>query len=143
MPFAPNPMAPITLTASATTLNRRDHMGPIIRLSRSAGMTVTLPAASGSGDTYSLRVATALTTSSYVIAAAGTDVLSGAVGLTTDAAGVTVPTTATSDKITMNGSTTGGLVGSHVTLTDVTSGVWQVSGFLLSTGAEATPFSES
>jgi len=136
-------MAPITITSSTATLNRRDHMGPVINLSRSAGMTVTLPAAAGRGDVYRIRVATALTTSSYVIAAAGTDVMTGTVAVSTDIGGTVAPTTATSDKITMNGSTTGGLVGSYVELVDIASGTWQVSGALMATGTEATPFSET
>jgi hypothetical protein len=41
----------------------------------------------------------------------------------------------------MNGSTTGGLLGSRVVLTDVASTKWAVSGGLISTGTEATPFS--
>ncbi len=67
--------------------------------------------------------------------------MQGAIGMSTDAAGVTIPTASTSDTITLNGSTTGGVKGSHVELQDVASGVWRVSGFLVSTGAEATPFS--
>lgn len=46
-----------------------------------------------------------------------------------------------SDTITMSGSTTGGVRGSMVELQDVASGIWMVRGSLVSTGAEATPFS--
>ena len=41
----------------------------------------------------------------------------------------------------MSGSTTGGVKGSWVKVTDVTSGIWMLEGFLISTGSEATPFS--
>ena len=43
--------------------------------------------------------------------------------------------------ITLNGSTTGGLLGSWVRLTDAITGKWMLEGFLNSSGAEATPFS--
>lgn len=140
MPFAPNPMVPVSITAS-TTLNRNDHMGPMLTLNASGGCTVTLPEATGSGDVYHIAVGTALTTSNYVIAANGTDVLAGVVSIATDVAGVTCPTTATSDKMTLNGGTTGGVVGSYVILTDFKDATWQVRGELISTGTEATPFS--
>ena len=55
--------------------------------------------------------------------------------------GITCPTAADSDTITMSGSTTGGVRGSMVELQDVASGIWMVRGSLVSTGAEATPFS--
>jgi hypothetical protein len=63
------------------------------------------------------------------------------VAIATDIAGVTCPTTATSDKITMNGSTSGGLAGSFLRLVDAKAGQWMVTGTLVSSGAEATPFS--
>lgn len=133
-------LQPITLTASAT-LNNDTHGLTTVRLSAAAGLTVTMPAATGSGDKYCFKVVTSVTSNSYVIAAAGTDILAGVVAIATDVAGVTCPTTATSDKLTMNGGTTGGLAGSSVELEDSASGVWIVSGSLISTGAEATPFS--
>lgn len=133
-------LQPITLTASAT-LNNDTHGLTTVRLSAAAGLTVTMPAATGSGDKYCFKVVTSVTSNSYVIAAAGTDILAGVVAIATDVAGVTCPTTATSDKITMNGGTTGGLAGSSVELEDSASGVWIVTGSLISTSTEATPFS--
>lgn len=134
--------APISYTGAALTLNEESHgNGVIVSMNKADGWTVTLPAASGSGAFYRVRVGTSITSSSGVVAAAGTDVIQGVVAVTTDTTGVTVPTSATSDKISMNGGTTGGIAGSFVELTDVASGTWLVGGFLISTGAEATPFS--
>ena len=45
------------------------------------------------------------------------------------------------DTLTMNGTTTGGLIGSWVQFTDVTAALWMVNGFLASSGTEATVFS--
>lgn len=59
--------APITLTAS-TTLDRDTHAnGPAIGLNKLDGLTVTLPAAVGSGDKYLIRVAVLATSGSYII----------------------------------------------------------------------------
>lgn len=132
-----------TAITASTTLTDDGHSGYSgINLSAAAGLTITLPAASGSGNVYEFFVATTVTSNAYIIQVANaTDVMAGVVGVATDAAGVNVPTAATSDTITMNGSTTGGLAGSVVRLVDRASGQWGVSGALISTGTEATPFS--
>lgn len=138
--YKPN-LGVITLTAS-TTLNADAYAGKTIALNSTTGRTITLPASSGSGVTFEIVVVATVSSGSHVIQVANsTDVMAGAVMISTDIAGVTCPTTSTSDTITMSGSTTGGVIGSRIVLTDVKSGVWAVSGGLVSTGAEATPFS--
>ena len=112
----------------------------LVTLNRGAGITGTLPPAVGTLRTLKFYVGTTFT-SSGIIQVTTTDIIQGALGVTTDAAGVVIPTGATSDTITMNGSTTGGIVGSYIELQDVAAGVWSVRGNLVSTGAEATPFS--
>lgn len=134
--------APINYTGASLTLNNESHAnGVIVSISKADGWTVTLPAATGSGDFYKVRVGASITSNTGIIAALGTDILQGAIALTTDASGVTVPTTATSDKISFNGGTQGGIEGSLVRFDDIASGKWVVTGFAISTGAEATPFS--
>ncbi len=131
---------PKSLTASAT-LGPSDA-GRATMLNAAAGLTVTMPAATGTGRTFTIIVGTTVTSNSYVIqAASADDIMQGVIGMATDAAGVNIPTASTSDTITMNGSTTGGLIGSTVVLHDAADGVWAVSGALVSTGVEATPFS--
>lgn len=129
-------------TTDATLAVTTDDANKVIRLSRAAGITATLPASSGSGNVYKFFVETTVTSNGYIIRVANaTDVVQGTLAVTTDAAGVVIPTAATSDTITMNGSTTGGLRGSYVELQDVATGFYQVRGGLISTGTEATPFS--
>ncbi len=135
------PMQPITITAS-TTLNRKTHAGTQINLSAAAGLTITLPASDGSGSAFMLFVRTTVTSNNYIIQVANaTDVMQGGIGLSTDIAGSSLLAATTSDTITMNGSTTGGLIGSWVILTDTAAGFWQLDGFIVCTGTEATPFS--
>lgn len=134
-------LAPVAVTAS-TTLSRDVHAGTTVVVNAAAGATITLPASSGKGDEYTIFVNTTITSNSLIIRVANaTDIMQGVLSIATDVAGVTCPTAATSDTITMNGSTAGGVKGSYVVLQDVASGVWEVSGGLVSTGAEGNPFS--
>lgn len=138
--YKPN-LGVITITA-ATTLDDDAYAGRTINLNSTTGRIVTLPAATGSGATYTIFVGATVSSGSHVIrVASASDVMQGAVSIATDIAGVTCPTTSTSDTLTMNGSTTGGVIGSMVELQDIATGIWSVSGALVSTGTEATPFS--
>lgn len=137
--YKPN-LGVVTITA-ATTLSADAYAGRTINLNSTTGRIITLPAATGIGATYTVVVGATVSSGSHVIAAAGTDVIQGVLAVTTDAAGVSIPTAADTDKITMNGSTTGGVRGSLVEVQDIASGIWSVRGALISTGTEATPFS--
>ena len=117
------------------------YNGQTINLSRAAGIVVTLPAATGTNATYRFVVSTTVTSNSYKIQVANsTDVLNGNL-LVSGATGTTFGTVPASDTITMNGSTTGGLAGSYVQITDVATGVFLVTGALIGSGTVATPFS--
>ncbi len=134
---------PITITASAT-MNRNTHAGNLINLSAAAGLTVTLPASTGKGDMYRFFVLTTVTSNSDIIKVANsTDVIQGAIDIAAagGVAGVTAGTATTSDTITMNGTTTGGIIGSYIELTDVSLGFWLLSGNIIASGTVATPFS--
>jgi len=133
--------APIALTASKT-LVRETHANTLVTLSALAGLTITLPAATGTGDTYWMVVITSVTSNDYVIQVANaTDKFYGGVSISTDIAGVTELAVSGDDTITMNGSTKGGLIGSWVKVTDAGTGIWVLDGFLCSSGSETTVFS--
>jgi len=135
------PLQPIVITA-ATTLSKDTHAGAVVVLDSTTGRIITLPASTGKGDVYTIYVKTTVSSGSHVIQVANsTDVMNGGVALSTDIAGTNMLASATSDTITMNGSTTGGLAGSMVTLTDVVAGFWMVNGYLVTTGTEASPWS--
>jgi type 1 fimbria pilin len=136
-------MQPVTVTAATITLTK-DHAGTLINLSRAAGITVTLPAATGTGRWYKLFTLTTVTSNSNIVKVANaTDVMQGVAILGQDSADTAVlfEAGATADTITMNGSTTGGLRGDLIELQDAASGVWQVKVTGAATGTEATPFS--
>ena len=130
-----------TVTASTLTVTQADYNGQTIGLSRAAGITVTLPAATGTNATYRFLVTTAVTSNSYKIQVANaTDVIQGTINVA-GTTGTPFGSLPASDTITMNGSTQGGLVGSYVEITDIATGVFLVSGSSLGSGTVITPFS--
>jgi hypothetical protein len=136
-----NEPAFITETASFT-VDPEKHLGKIIKLSAAAGLTVTLPSSTGSGNKYKFLVVTTVTTNDYIVSCdADAGAFVGSVTVATDASGVEFLSDGVNDLITMNGSTTGGLLGSVIEITDVATDFWFVEGFTRATGAEATPFS--
>lgn len=130
---------PITVTTN-TTIDRDTFIDTVCVMDAAGGFTITLPEATGSGDVYRFYVKTTLTASA-TIAALTTDIMQGGVAVMTAATAGTAAATATSDKLVMNGSTTGGLLGSYVEVKDVVDTTWHVSGWLVSSGTAATPFS--
>lgn len=133
-------LKPVTITA-ATTLSRNVHSGAIVNVNSTTGRAITLPAATGSGDVYTLYFVATVSSGSHTVVRAGSDVIIGGVSISTDIGGVTMLAASTTATITLSGSTTGGVIGSWLRLTDAASGKWMLEGFLCSTGAEATPFS--
>ena len=130
-----------TVTASTLTVTAAEYNGQTINLSRAAGITVTLPAATGTNAVYTFVVSTTVTSNSYKIQVANsTDVMNGNLNVS-GSSGTTFGTLPASDTITMNGSTTGGLAGSYVQVTDIASGVFLVQASLVGSGTPATPFS--
>jgi len=130
-----------TVTAATLAVTKDAYNGQTINLSRAAGITVTLPAATGSNAVYKFVVTTAVTTNNYIIQVANaTDTMNGlaSVAGTTGSVFSTLPA---SDTITMNGTTTGGLIGSYVQVTDLASGYYLVQASLVGSGTPATPFS--
>lgn len=129
-----------TLTASAA-ITQDTYNGQIINLSAAAGMTITLPAATGTNAVYRFVVSTTVTSNSYKIQVANaTDVLVGKASVA-GTTGTVFSTLTASDTLTMNGSTQGGVAGSYVEVMDLASGVFIVRANLLGSGTPITPFS--
>lgn len=127
-----NSGAALTMTADA-------HLGVTIFLNNATG-AITLPAATGTGNIYTVIVTTAST--GATITAAGSDKIAGVAAMGT-AAG-TAPNTfsiASGTTITLNGTTKGGGVGSSINLTDVSTNLWVVEANLIGSGTPVTPFS--
>lgn len=134
----------VTVTDSTVTATSAAHAGRTVVLDRAAGIAVTLPAASGTGNTYRFFIATTITSNSTTISvASASDVMAGVASVAndTDNSASLFETAADTDTITFDGSTTGGIKGATVELQDVASGLWAVRVVGAATGTEATPFS--
>lgn len=135
--------APLVLNTATITLDSSLSGIPLV-FTRAAGVVVTLPAATGTGDIYKFYVNTTVTSNSYKIQVANaTDIISG-LALANDGDGEPAngwPTTLTTDTITMDGSTQGGIKGDSLEIIDIASGQFCVRAFLTNSGTEATPFS--
>lgn len=142
--------APVNVTAATLAVTPAAHAGRVVTLNRAAGVAVTLPAATGTGNKYTFQLGTTVTSNSTTVTTGVTGASSDAfqgVALTEDAGTMTGwPATGTvggSDVITLNGSTTGGFIGDLIELTDVATGFWSLKAVTKSTGTAATPFSHT
>lgn len=133
---------PIALTASATLGDY--HSGTTVVVNAAAGLTLTLPAAAATGREYDIVIGTTVTSNNVVVRVANSsDVMTGVCIFGQDAGDTVVlfETASTSDTITMNGSTKGGIKGDRIRLKDVADNLWSVQIIGSATGTEATPFS--
>ncbi len=125
-----------------------EHAGRTLLLGEVGGnalVTLTLPDATGSGATYKFIVSVA-NTSNYVIKVPDADNTIDGVMMYLDEDGTAVtafPTVATSDTITLNGGTTGGIIGDYLEIVDIAADQYHVRGVMrVAAGANpATPFS--
>lgn len=134
----------VNATASTLTVTNATHAGRIITLNRAAGIAVTLPVASASGARFTFIIGTTITSNTTTIKvpdAAGT--MTGVAMWLKDSADTIdgFETAGTTDTVTLNGTTTGGILGDCVELIDIAANQWYVRVTGSATGTEATPFS--
>ena len=153
------PKAVVSLTAD-TTLTVATHAGRILTCNDADGKFTLPTITSGSaaevagandynvlsnlGCTYTFWVQTLAT--DMDIKTDGTDRFFGSVflGVTNDADGKTfISSSGTNDVMTLNGGTTGGIVGSWVEFTAISSAAYFVRGSLIGTASVATPFANA
>lgn len=141
--FISGPDSIVSATTATLTATAAAHSGRTVLLDRAAGQAVTLPAATGTGNSYKFFVLTTITSNTTTIKVVGDDVMAGLAIVVNDGGDTAsiFETVATSDTITFDGSTTGGILGATVELQDVAADLWSVRVVGAATGSEATPFS--
>ena len=134
-----------TFTAT-DAITETEHAGRTLLLGGdgSTAVTLTLPDATGSGTTYKFIVS--VTNTSYAIKVPDANNTIAGIMLYLDEDGTAItgyPTVAASDTITLNGGTTGGIVGDYLEIVDIAADKWHVRGTMrVSAGTNpATPFS--
>jgi hypothetical protein len=130
----------VALTAASYTMSPVTHAGKLMTVAKADGMTITLPAATGTGNVYRFLVTTAVTSVGYIWQVTGDDTIVGQVTITLAAGGTTFGESAagTDDTLTINGTTSGGLIGSYVEFIDVKADLWYLDARLLGSGTLAT-----
>ena len=124
-----------------------EHAGRTLLLGEvggNAALTLTLPAATGTGAVYKFIVSVTNTSNYKIQVADATDTIDG-IMLYLDEDGTAVtgfPTVAASDTITLNGTTQGGIIGDYLELIDIATNQYHVRGVMrVAAGANpATPF---
>ena len=138
----------VDCTAATLSLTAALHASNVVTLNRAAGVTVTLPAASGTGNTYIIIIGTTATSNANIVKVANaTDVFDGSLALQqdTDSDGTLKLWMAEVDDDTLTfagAATTGGIVGNKIIAVDYAAGFWSVQAWTISGGgSEVTPFS--
>lgn len=130
-----------TVATATVAITDEAYVGSRIVFNRAAGVVATLPPATGSGNRYEF-IGAVDASGAQVIKVTGNDTMMGVAYLGNDSAGASCFYTAdTSDTITLNGTTTGGLKGWRVICDDIAADVWAVNVMSEASGIEATPFS--
>lgn len=131
-------------TAATLTVTQAAHSGQTITLNRAAGIAVTLPTAAGTGAVYRFFIGTTVTSNTTTIkVGSAAETMSGVAIVLQDGGDTAVgfETASTTDTITLNGSTTGGILGDFIEVIDVAANKYYVRVNSSATGTEATPFS--
>lgn len=138
----------VTVTAATLLVTEVLHDGKIITLDRVGGTVITMPEATGSGMVIEFLVITTMTTDTTIVLpdTVNTD-LQGFAVISDDADNTTesqFTPAATHDLVTLNGGTTGGLLGTRIKYIDIATDLWHVE-IYDRTGAatQATPFSST
>ena len=132
----------LAVTTATLAIAAATHSHRTLRAERAAGIAFTLPAATGSGDKYRIVVGTTFT-GNCTVAVTGNDTFKGVAlaAADTDDTVNAWEAVAGDNRITLNGTTTGGYAGDVIELEDVKTDVWNATLILAQTGTEATPFS--
>ncbi len=132
---------PIVLTAAQS--------GTKILVDDAAGLDFTLPAIATAqiGTTFEFFVTVSVTSNLFRVTAATGDLMTGSILLVDDTAAYTAPQAVVKKPVTsflvmgMNGTTTGGKIGTKVRFTATSATQWFVEGNANGSGILATPFS--
>lgn len=135
----------VILADDATLALTREDSGKTIIFDRAAGVAVSLPI-SEVGLKFKFIVKTSASGGSYVVTAGKTtDLYIGAATMvdtdTSDTHTDQVPNVTNHDEITLNGGTTGGLIGSWFEIECIEEARWWVNGVLRHASNVANPFS--
>ncbi len=121
----------VSAASTVLTVTQALHGNRTMILNNTAPIAVTLPAATGTGASYKFVLNVAATATQSTIKVANTvDVMQGLILSLNTTAGALIgfKNSASSDTITLNGTTTGGGAAAVYTITDIAAGFFQILG---------------
>lgn len=128
----------MTATPGAITgtdsITQAEHANRVNVITGTSAATLTLPEATGTGDVYTFIFGQVNTNGTVFVAADTSNCsIGGSLNILDADANTQTAYFATSgdDTITINGTTTGGLIGDTIVLTDIATDQWAVSGQLV------------
>ena len=133
----------IDVTSASYTLDA-SQTGSTVLLDRAAGSDITLPTTPVVGTYYDFVVTTSVTSNDYSVnlGSAGENFNGFLYGdKAATASELFTPSALGTSMISMNGTTTGGLVGTEFTVMYTSANYWTVTGNFYGSGSLATPFS--
>lgn len=132
---------------ASLSLTLAAHDGKTILMDDAAGTELTLPAAAGTGARFRVLVSTTVTSSASFLACAGSDYFVGHLDQTRgdDDTVISYPALAgdTFDIITLDGTTTGGIIGDWIEVEDIASGIWALKASTNASGTVAIPLTST
>lgn len=139
---------PVISGSGATRTLNATESGSVCLFDRAAGIVYTLPTGATPGTYFDFHVVTTITSNAAkVITGAGTELLiGGLLNVDTDSSNAVAIWTgngSTHVSVSMNGTTTGGIAGTYMRFTCLSSTRWMVQGFVEGSGVVATPFATS
>jgi hypothetical protein len=140
MPSEYKPNFGVVAVTANTTLSPDAYAGVTTRLAAAAGLTITLPPATGSGASYEFIVGTSITSNAYIVDAPGTNLFLGQAAVLGSAVAAFAANGSTHNRLSMSSTTTGGLAGGRIYIVDSAPGIYNVTAQLNGSGTAATPF---
>lgn len=158
--FGPGTVVNVPDGTNTLTLDPLLHAGRILR-TNDASLVITLPTINASADPISagpgsdpntlnnqgcvFQIFVETTASALTIKTDLTDRFVGSLELCPTAGGASsnFSPSATNDFINLNGTTTGGIAGTMITITALTALKWLVQGTVIGSGVLATPFADA
>lgn len=139
-------IAPVAVPAATTTLTLTpaSHGGRLVTVASTGGLTITPPAATGTGNVYRIAVTTTISGGNLTLdAKAGnaSDVFYGFAYTNKAGTFTNYATASNTNLITWDGSTMGGIKGDFLWMMDAATNVWLLEIRGTQSGTIATPFS--
>lgn len=131
------------LASTPYTLSKPKQSQRVLRLSVATTQTINLPKATGKGGRFRIFLGITASGNKVIRANGSSDFIQGIALIASTGTSGSFATAANTNTITLNGSTTGGVVGTSIELQDVALNQWAVVVHGSATGVAATCFSNT